>query len=113
MNTLRVIRSTMMSTVCLALMACSFAAAAETAKPETHKAQRPAHADMAPQSATVNLNTADVQTLAQLNGVGQKKAEAIIAYRQSNGGFKSVDELANVKGIGAKIVEKNRSKLSI
>ena len=57
----------------------------------------------------VNINTADAPTLATaLRGVGESKAEAIVAYREANGAFKSADDLVNVKGIGEKTVELNR-----
>jgi len=60
----------------------------------------------------VNINTADAQTLAtELNGVGAVKAEAIIKYRKANGVFKSVNDLANVKGISSKTIEKNKDKI--
>lgn len=60
----------------------------------------------------VNINTADAPTLAaNLNGVGQTKAEAIVAYRKANGPFHAVEDLALVKGIGTKTVEKNRENL--
>ncbi len=53
------------------------------------------------QPLPVNINTADAAALtAALKGVGPSKAEAIVAYRQSYGSFQSVDELAEVKGIG-------------
>ena len=62
----------------------------------------------------VNINTADVQALADnINGIGPKKAQAIIEYRQENGPFKSVEELANVKGIGLKIIERNKADLLV
>jgi competence protein ComEA len=65
-------------------------------------------------AAMVNLNTADAATLQrELLGIGQVKAEAIVAYREAHGNFASVDELLEVKGIGAAILEKNRDKLSI
>lgn len=64
--------------------------------------------------AMVNLNTADAATLQrELLGIGQVKANAIVAYREEHGNFASVDELLEVKGIGAAILEKNRDKLSI
>ncbi len=60
----------------------------------------------------VDLNTADVSTLQrELSGVGEAKAKAIIAYRDSNGPFASVDELLEVKGIGKAILDKNREKI--
>ena len=65
-------------------------------------------------SQQVNINTADVATLAgSLRGVGIKKAEAIVAYRSEHGPFKSVDELVNVKGIGDKMLEQLRSQVSL
>ena len=54
----------------------------------------------------ININTASATELTALPGVGQKKAEQIIMYREMNGEFKSVDELVNVKGIGVKMVAK-------
>ena len=62
----------------------------------------------------VNINTADVQSLAdELNGVGIKKAQAIVAWRDANGQFKTKNDLTNVKGIGAKTVEKNRADIQL
>lgn len=62
----------------------------------------------------VNINTATAESLAvNIKGVGIKKAEAIIAYRQANGPFKKVEELSNVKGIGHKLLQKNRENLLI
>ena len=62
---------------------------------------------------TVNINTADKTTLVEMiKGIGEKKADAIIAYREKHGPFKSVDELAQVSGIGEATVEKNREKLT-
>ncbi|MFC4700047.1 ComEA family DNA-binding protein [Glaciecola siphonariae] len=61
----------------------------------------------------VNINTADVETLSSLPGVGPKKAESIISYRELNGNFASVDELVNVKGIGKRMVERLLDKVTI
>ena len=61
----------------------------------------------------VSLNSASVEQLQQLTGVGAKKAQAIIAYRNQNGGFKSIDDLKKVKGIGEKLFEQNRARLSL
>ena len=61
----------------------------------------------------VNINQASLSELQQLSGVGQKKAQAIIEYREQNGKFKSVNELENVKGIGPKLLEKNRARLAL
>lgn len=62
----------------------------------------------------VDINTADAKTLDKaLTGVGPKAAQAIVDYRAKNGPFKSVDDLAKVKGIGKRTVEKNRSNATV
>ncbi len=61
----------------------------------------------------VNINTADAQALADaINGVGLKRAEAIVEYRKQNGPFASVDELVQVRGVGEKSLEKSRERLT-
>jgi competence protein ComEA len=61
-------------------------------------------------AAQVNINSADVETLAsELSGIGQSKAEAIVSYRQQHGPYKQIEDLANVKGIGMSTIEKNKS----
>ena len=66
----------------------------------------------AQQTNKINLNKADVETLTQsFKGIGRKRAEAIIAYREANGGFKSIDDLGLVKGIGKQFITKNLDKL--
>lgn len=62
----------------------------------------------------VNLNKADAATLqVNLKGIGEKKAQAIIAYRKENGEFKSVEEIMEVKGIGEGIFKKIKNDLSL
>ena len=62
----------------------------------------------------VNINTADAATIdAVLVNVGPAKAQAIVDYRKANGVFKSAEELAMVKGIGLKTVEKNRDRIEL
>ena len=62
----------------------------------------------------VDINTADAAQLEQvLVGVGPAKAEAIVEHRKAHGPFKSADELALVKGIGLKTVERNRDLISV
>lgn len=56
--------------------------------------------------AQVNINTATVDELTSLPGIGTKKAQAIEAYRKKNGNFHSVEDLSKVKGIGDKMVTK-------
>lgn len=61
----------------------------------------------------VNINKASKDDLMKLSGVGESKAQAIIDYRDSIGGFKGVDELKNVDGIGEKTVEKLKDSITI
>ncbi len=62
----------------------------------------------------VDINTADAETIADsLTGVGLSKAQAIVAYREAHGDFKHRDELVNVKGIGLKLVDKNRDLIIV
>ena len=64
-------------------------------------------------AGTVDINAADAKAIADaMVGIGPSKAEAIVAYRKANGPFKSVDDLAHIKGIGAATIKKNRDKLS-
>lgn len=65
-------------------------------------------------AGAVNINTADKDALVSaISGIGEKRAEAIISYRETNGPFKSVEELLNVKGVGEATLEKNREKLTV
>jgi len=64
-------------------------------------------------SAAIDINTATSEQLTALKGVGYKKAQAIVNYRNKNGNFKTIESLSNVKGIGLKTVEKNRSIIEI
>ena len=62
----------------------------------------------------VNINTADAAALdAAMLNVGPAKAQAIVEYRREHGAFKSVEELALVKGIGLRTIERNRDRLTI
>lgn len=70
-------------------------------------------ATQAREQAFVNINRASEGELVSLHGIGSSKAQAIILYREMFGGFKSVDELANVKGIGKKTIENNRQRLQV
>jgi competence protein ComEA len=61
----------------------------------------------------LDINTASVEELTQLKGIGEKKAQAIVAYRTEQKCFKSLDELQNVKGIGEAFFKKNEKELSL
>lgn len=56
-------------------------------------------------SFPVNINTADADTLAALPGIGRVLAERIVAYRRQNGSFRAIEEITNVEGIGEKKAE--------
>lgn len=61
----------------------------------------------------ININTANAEKLSSLPGIGIKKAENIIAHRELNGDFQSIDEIVNVKGIGKSILEKVKPYIGI
>ena len=61
----------------------------------------------------IDVNTASAEVLAEaIDGVGLKRAQAIVQYREQHGAFASVDELAEVRGISAGIVERNRDRIT-
>ncbi|MBS0433233.1 MAG: ComEA family DNA-binding protein [Proteobacteria bacterium] len=62
----------------------------------------------------VDINHADASTIANsLDGIGMSKAQAIVAWRDSHGAFKSVDDLRQVKGIGDKTLQRNRDAIRL
>lgn len=61
----------------------------------------------------VNINTADLAELMTLNGVGESRAESIIAYREQNGGFKAVEDIMKVTGIKEGLYEKIREQIAV
>jgi competence protein ComEA len=61
----------------------------------------------------IDINHASVEELSSLKGIGSKKAQAIITYREIYGKFTSIDELLNVKGIGKKVLSDNQQYLKI
>jgi competence protein ComEA len=105
------------SSVLFALLA-SVSVAVSAAEPAPTHAPVPVHVQASAAAVAevgkVNLNTADAVTLErELLGIGTVKANAIVEYRTANGAFASVDDLLEVKGIGAATLEKNRNKLSV
>ena len=65
------------------------------------------------ETSLVNINTATLEELVTLDGIGTVKAQAIIDYRENNGDFISVRELCNVEGIGEKVLEKIIDKITV
>ncbi|MDD2181741.1 helix-hairpin-helix domain-containing protein [Kingella sp. SNUBH-2017] len=64
-------------------------------------------------AAVVDINTATAQELTTIKGIGAKTAEKIVAYREANGPFKSVDDLTKVSGIKEKRLDKIRAELTV
>jgi len=63
---------------------------------------------------SINVNTASAEEIARvLVGVGLSKAQAIVEYREANGGFEDVYELENVKGIGSRTVSQNETRIRL
>ncbi|TNH04232.1 ComEA family DNA-binding protein [Testudinibacter sp. TR-2022] len=80
--------------------------------PTTEAATEQAQAQIV--TERINLNTASAQELEKgLLGIGAKKAQAIVEYREKNGNFISIDQLSDVSGIGKATLEKNRDLLSL
>ncbi len=65
------------------------------------------------QGDKININTADAVVLDKLPGVGPARAADIIAYRESKGGFKSIEEIKNIKGIGDKTFEQMKDLITV
>ncbi len=61
----------------------------------------------------VNINTAPVDELTKLKGIGESTAKAIISYREENGKFENIEEIVNVSGIGEKTLEKFKDEITV
>jgi competence protein ComEA len=97
----------MMTAIVLVLgLVAATNAAAQEAPRSSAKASAPA-------GAPINLNTATVAQLDALPGIGKSTAERILEYRQKNGGFKKVEDLMNVRGIGEKSFLKMKALITV
>lgn len=65
------------------------------------------------EGALVNINTATIEELQDISGVGPSKAEAIVAYREENGRFQTIEDIMKVSGIGEKSFEKIKSSITV
>ncbi|GHN31228.1 competence protein ComEA [Lactobacillus delbrueckii] len=91
----------------------SAAASAPASSPSASASSVSSSTSGAASGDLINLNTATASDLQKLNGIGEKKAEQIIAYRQEKGSFKSIDELKEVSGIGDKTFAAIKDQLTI
>ena len=99
----------MMTAIVLAVgLVATLASAQESAKPAAKGATSSASS-----GAPINLNTATVAQLETLPGIGKSTAERILEYRQKNGGFKKVEDLMNVRGIGEKSFLKMKALITV
>ena len=90
--------------VTLSCLLCSAVALAEPS---------PTGVSGSPDKALIDLNRASVAELTSLPGIGQKRAEAILAFRESHGGFQNVTQLLKIKGIGRAMLRKLRLLVTI
>jgi comEA protein len=98
---------TFAATVALTLALAPFAAHDASA------GQRGAKTESAASAEVINLNTATAAQIATLPGIGPKAADLVVEYRQKNGGFKKVEEIMNVRGIGEKTFLKLKNRITV
>lgn len=65
------------------------------------------------EQVSININDADIEALVTLKGIGEKKAQAIIAWREQHGTFESVEQLLEVKGIGESTLAQNQHRITL
>ncbi|MEH8229936.1 ComEA family DNA-binding protein [Aeromonas veronii] len=99
--------SAIMLLACLPLFSQPVLAADKAAPKQTTKAE------VAKEAGKLNINTATLAELTSLKGIGDKKAQAIVDYREKQGKFTSVDQLADVNGIGPATLEANRDMIIV
>jgi competence protein ComEA len=105
-----------MNRACFAfIIACGLLAGADHMVAASQQPQRQEAAPPAEKAATpqTNLNTADAPTLQKLPGVGPAMAARILEYREKNGGFKKIEDLMNVKGVGEKTFLKLKPLITV
>ena len=95
------------------IMIAAIAAIALTAAAAGAQGRATAPKATATAATPVNLNTATMDQLATIPGIGVKTAERIIEYRQKNGGFKKIEDLMNVSGVGEKSFLKMKPLITV
>ena len=100
-------RSQILTAIPLVLvMACALATPSAAAPPAATKAE-------ASEARPVDLNTADTAALESVPGIGKSLSQRIVAFREKNGPFQSVDDLLKVQGVGEKSIQKLRPYLTV
>ena len=105
----RIVRHPVLMLFCSALALCLLSAPVGVLAQDAPKAARSQDAALTP----VNLNSATAEQLEKLPGVGPATAKRILEYRQKNGGFKKIEELMNVRGIGEKTFLRMKPQLTL
>lgn len=82
-----------------------------TAAPLHADSQQTTNIEETVQLQSIDINRADIATLTQLKGIGEKRAQAIVTYREQFGDFRTIEDLMNVKGIGEQVVLKNKERI--
>ncbi|MBN2539649.1 MAG: helix-hairpin-helix domain-containing protein [Deltaproteobacteria bacterium] len=72
-----------------------------------------APAALSDEGKKININTATVEELVILKGIGPKYAERIVRYRKANGPFVKVEDIITVKGVGPKVLEVNKDMMTV
>ena len=88
------------------VLACAFTAPSAAAPPAAPKAE-------AAEARPIDLNTADSAALESVPGIGKSLSQRIVAFREKNGPFQSVDDLLKVQGVGEKSIQKLRPYLTV
>ncbi|MCM3878899.1 MAG: helix-hairpin-helix domain-containing protein [Vicinamibacterales bacterium] len=94
-------------------LSCSAALAAQGGQPPEPATKHAPATPAAPAIQLINLNTATATQIATLPGIGPKAAELIVQYRLKNSGFKKIEEIMNVRGVGEKTFLKLKSRITV
>jgi len=100
----------MVVVLAVALNVMSVPAARMDGAPQSVWAEEAAQAE---QASVININTASTEELSTLTGIGERTAQAIVAYRTANGPFVAVEDLMNVKGVGEKKYEAIKDRITV
>ena len=82
-------------------------------KEEAKLLPQPTNGGISVEQSLININTAEVAILQELNGIGESKAKAIVSHREKNGLFNNIEDIKNVSGIGEKLYEKIKENITV